>query len=522
VNQDQIAVIGFPFDFDATRGGQLFRDPDGDALSYEVQLVGTAAGLSVSGGRITGTPSAPCSCNVTVTARDGRGGTASQSFALELKPNSAPSVSRPNPNVVTTVNTGLDYDATQGGQTFSDSDRHVLTYQLTIISAPPGFGIQGTRIVGMFSAPGFVKAKITAEDGFGGSAEDSFGLVVPFPVSTSPTLPAESFVYEDAKLPLPSVFTMQGGRPSNDTTPDDNPITDAGATLGRVLFYDKRLSITNTHSCGSCHEQAHGFASSQQFASGSFGILTKRSPMHLTNVRYNHQNRYFSDARAPRLEELVSMPIEDRDELGATMPQVEQELSATDFYPPLFQAAFGSAAVTRDRITKAVAQFLRSLIAYQTKYDRAHYSVDPATLPDPSTILTAQEQRGFEVFLNGQCFHCHDTSTFASPWPANNGIDEVTVDPGAGDGAFRVSSLRNIASTGPYMHDGRFTTLRQVIDHYDSGIKPNPNLSPLLGLPSAPRRLNLSEEDKAALEAFFNTLTDTTFLADPKFSDPFE
>lgn len=527
-NGDQFALIGMPYDFDPTQGGRLFRDPDGDALTYQVVLELAPVGLALSGMHIVGMPTDACNCGVTVTATDGRGGSISDHFILQVKNNTAPEAVHPNANLVVSAGASVDYDATQGGATFRDSENQPLTYNVTILSAPAGFTVQGTRVVGTLSAPGFVKVKIEARDTIGAVKEDSFALVVPSPISTRPTLPAQSFVYEDNLLPLGNVFTpitSDGRLDWSDTLPVDNLITNAGATLGRVLFYDRRLSITNTHSCGSCHEQAHGFASSERFPIGAVGVPTRRSPMALANARFNSENRYFADERSGRLESLISMPIEDRDELGTTMAAVVQKLSSVDYYPPLFQSAFGSPEVTSERISRALAQFLRTLITYQSKMDRAFYPADPGAPPDPANSLTEQEERGFQVFIEGQCFHCHMTRTFSSPWPANNGLDAEVTDPGtaAGVGEFRVASLRNIAVTGPYMHDGRFATLREVIDHYSTGIKMSPNLHIILGgLRPEPFFRNFSDDDKDALEAFFSSLTDNVFLSEPKFSDPFQ
>lgn len=297
-------------------------------------------GLTLSGLRVTGVPKVWGSCSVTVIARDGRGGEATDSFIILTRVNQRPSVVLPNPNREVAALAPIDYDATQGGTTFADADGHALSYEVALLSAPPGFTVQGTRVVGMLSGPGYAKVKIAARDAYGGVVEDSFAFVVPAAIATRPTLPATPFVYEDAKLPLPDWL---GGEPSfrpyADTTPSFNEITDAGAALGRVLFYDKRLSITNTHSCGSCHEQERNFATSQTFPTGCVGVPTKRSPMALANVRYNNQNRHFSDARSGPLEELALMPIQDRDELGSSsLDGLERELNATDYYAPLFLA----------------------------------------------------------------------------------------------------------------------------------------------------------------------------------------
>jgi cytochrome c peroxidase len=244
--------------------------------------------------------------------------------------------------------------------------------------------------------------------------------------------------------------------------------------------------------------------------------------MSLANARYNIHGRYFGDLRAVGLEELALMPIEDPIELGNNLPAVIAKLSATDFYPPLFAAAFGGEDITASRISRAIAQFLRSMVSYRAKFDRA-YNTRGA---EPTSVLTAQELLGAEMYGHGNCGHCHTNGVHTNDRPANNGLDAQFIDPGAGDGEFRATSLRNIAVTGPYMHDGRFATLREVIDHYDSGVNASAQLNFLLrddrgaGFNFA-RRLNMTEEQKQALEAFLNTFTDDELLNDPKFSDPF-
>jgi cytochrome c peroxidase len=241
----------------------------------------------------------------------------------------------------------------------------------------------------------------------------------------------------------------------------------------------------------------------------------ERNAMGLTNVRYNFSNRFFADERVESLESLVTMPIEDPDELGNTLKLLEAKLTTTDFYPPLFQAAFGSPAITRDRIAKALAQFLRSIVSYQTKFDAAL----PSTF---RTVYTREEFSGEQHFDLARCDSCHATAVHAMSTARNNGLDAVPADPGAGDGRFRAASLRNVAMTAPYMHDGRFATLREVIDHYDHGVVDTPHLDTLLRAPGgAVRTSGMNEYTKAALEAFLHTLTDQAVLTDPRWSDPF-
>lgn len=301
--------------------------------------------------------------------------------------------------------------------------------------------------------------------------------------------------------------------------PADNPITNAGANLGRVLFYDKHLSANNTVSCGSCHIQRAGFGDPRQFSDGFEGKLTKRHAMALSNVRYYRGGRYFWDERAISLEMQTLMPIRNEIEMGSDLKTLPSKLSALSYYPPLFQSAFGTPEITTDRIAKALAQFLRSMVTYGSKYDQA------AVLGQTGfeSVFTHQELHGRAVFLASNCHFCHSTDVQTAIQAVSNGLDADIVDPGAGGGRFKVPSLRNVAVRQRFMHDGRFGSLDEVIQFYDSAVENSPSLSPLLRAPDGtPKRLNLSEQDKADLKAFLETLTDEAFLTDSRFSDPFE
>lgn len=409
----------------------------------------------------------------------------------------------------------INYDATQAGRTFRDLDGDRLTYELEFLSPALGLVIQGTHVLGTFAGPGVVNFKLVARDGYGGEAEQRFSLAVAAPEPGRPILPVATYVYEDALLPLPSHITRASIESLGDTEHPANRISNAGATLGRVLFYDKRLSITNTHSCASCHAQEHGFTTPERFPSGVTNVPVKRNAMGLTNVRFNYSNKFFSDERLESLESAVTTPIEDPDELGNSMTLLEAKLTATEFYPSLFEAAFGSRSITRDRIANALAQFLRSIVSYQTKFDAAL----PSTF---RTVYTPEEFSGEQLFDLARCDSCHATAVHAVSTARNNGLDAVPTDLGAGDGRFRAASLRNVAVTGPYMHDGRFATLREVIEHYDHGVVDTPQLDSLLRGPGGiVRSFNMNEYTKTALEAFLNTLTDQPVLTDPRWSDPF-
>ena len=240
--------------------------------------------------------------------------------------------------------------------------------------------------------------------------------------------------------------------------------------------------------------------------------------MGLANARYYGRGRFFWDERAATLEEQVLTPIQDTTEMGMTLAGLETKLAATDFYPALFVSAFGTTQVTRDRISLALAQYVRSISSYQTKYDRAFTN----GVANFAGTFTAQEERGRQIFEGpARCNVCHATDAHVSNNIHNNGLDATVTDVGAGQGRFKAPSLRNVAVRAPFMHDGRFATLRQVVDHYDSGVQFSANLDPVLVAGGGARRLNLSEADKQALEAFMGTLTDTTLMADPKFSTPF-
>jgi cytochrome c peroxidase len=531
-NSAQRWYLGHSASYDTNLNGAVFQDPDGDPLTYEItfnsQPDPPLPGFSVSGSVISATnEQGATGLTIKVVARDSHGATSiPDTFRLDIFANAAPEVAQTNANQIVSAGP-VDYDALQGGVTFRDPDGQALTYSLQLLTASVPATVAGTRIQAVFDGPGFVKAKLTATDEFGAATDDVFALVVPTPISSRPTLPTQSFIYEDARLPLPSIhaISLQHSGPLWDTTPPDNLTTDAGATLGRVLFYDKRLSITNTVSCSSCHEQSRGFTVGTAFATGVFGEHTLRNPMALANSRYNQPNRYFFDMRVFTLENLALVPIQDQRELGNTLPLLEEKLAASDFYPQLFQAAFGTPEVTSERIAKALAQFLRSLISYRAKHDAAFHPLVGELPPDPQTILTAAELRGDNLFLSAGCSGCHEEDSGTLDRGANNGLDVVSADPGMPPRSiFRPASLRNIAVSGPYMHDGRFATLREVIDFYDHGVQPAEFLSDLLieFLTGLPRQLNLSEEDKQDLEAFLNTFTDTPLLTDPKFSDPFQ
>jgi cytochrome c peroxidase len=355
-------------------------------------------------------------------------------------------------------------------------------------------------------------------------------------------LPETPYNYTDLNLP-PHFLTNDGGAlPSSvngiDNNPGDNPVTDAGATLGRVLFYDITLSQNNTIACGSCHRQDIAFSDSPVRSLGFLQVPTRRHSISLVNQRYYFRGHFFWDERAATLEDQVLQPMLDVHEMGLTANEITQRVAARPFYGQLFQAAFGTGTISNERIADALAQFIRSIVSSQSRYDDGRAQVANRQMPFPN--FTQEENLGKALFMNpvseggAGCFQCHATEAFVSvnSGPKNNGLDLASTNdfgafetfPAISDftGAFKIPTLRNIALTAPYMHDGRFQTLQQVIEHYNSGVKNHPNLSPQLKDPSGnPQQLNLTQGQKQALAAFLRTLTDPNILNNQKWSDPF-
>ncbi len=369
---------------------------------------------------------------------------------------------------------------------------------------------------------------------------------------TGPYLPERPFDYSGIVLPdyyrssnFPGGRRTRAAAVAYDNTPVSNRVTNEGATLGRVLFYDKTLSANGTISCSSCHLQEHGFADPEPLSTGFSGGLTRRHSMSLTNARFYGAGKFFWDERAMTLEDQVLMPFQDPVEMGLTLEQLETLVRSQPYYPALFKAAFGSSMVDSDRISRALAQFVRSIVSFDSKYDRGRSQVASARTDFPN--FSTLENQGKRIFMtNGgagtaPCTVCHNSESFALASPrggrnrgtgaSNNGLDAVSVaDQGVAEttnnrrdtGTFKSPSLRNVGVSAPYMHDGRFATLEQVVDHYSSGIKAHPNLARALRTSTGePEHYNFSTQEKAALVAFLHTLTDDTLLTDAKFSDPF-
>ncbi|KAA9333593.1 cytochrome-c peroxidase [Adhaeribacter soli] len=322
--------------------------------------------------------------------------------------------------------------------------------------------------------------------------------------------------------------------------PADNPMTVEGVELGRMLFYEKRLSADNTISCGTCHQQKLAFTDGRDISFGVNGKAGTRSSMSLANVGYFETLMW--DGRDTTLEKQAKGPIENPVEMHQSLLRAVNKLQNTQTYPPLFLKAFGSKIITEENVLKALAQFQRTLISGNSRFDQFEKQ-------NKTNALTQSELNGKRLFFQhpnadpfdgpvirgGNCGDCHAGDLLAPKrMLANNGLDVEFKDNGFGDitgspfdqGKFKVPSLRNIALTAPYMHDGRFKTLEEVLNHYNDHVKKNsPNLASDMTASNeygTNQQLGLTEQEKKDIIAFLHTLTDDTFINDPRFSDPFE
>lgn len=355
----------------------------------------------------------------------------------------------------------------------------------------------------------------------------------------TPSLPQVSFDYETKAWPKhffeeSELWEMQRPLVEEDNTPADNPISNAGATLGRVLFYDTALSKNRTIACASCHKAEMGFSDERRLSQGFSGGETARHSMGLANARFYGEARFFWDQRAATLEEQVLMPFQDPVEMGMTLETLVQRVEGGKYYAKLFKRAFGDAKVTPKRISKALAQFIRSMVSTTSRYDKGRAKVQRRTDPFPNFSET--ENIGKRLFSRPQgkgglgCFTCHQGEGFVAVLATSNGLDAAPPDPGYGSvtgqprdmGTFKVPSLKNVGLRPPYMHDGRFGSLQEVLDHYSDSIEPHANLGlPFQSHGGSVRQLGLNQRAKECLIAFLHTLSDPGMLAEPKYSDPF-
>ncbi|MBI1223856.1 MAG: T9SS type A sorting domain-containing protein [Bacteroidetes bacterium] len=299
----------------------------------------------------------------------------------------------------------------------------------------------------------------------------------------------------------------------------NNKIDNKIATVGRVLFYDKRLSASNDISCATCHQQQHSFADNRAFSQGIGGTMASRNTPCLNDVGWAPYEHLFWDYQNLSLEQMVLLPIQHEGEMGKDLQVLESKLANTAFYPELFADAFGSAEITAARIAQAIAQFVRSINTFNSQYDK---------IKSDEAGFTNAQRNGYLTF-QAHCSTCHNMSNFNTEHASNNGLDSVSIDVGmegwsgnpSVNGFFRSPSLRNIALTAPYMHDGRFATLDEVLDFYSEGIQPNPHSSIGYYNNNDFTGFGFTAQEKLDLKHFLLTLTDSSLLTDIRFSDPF-
>lgn len=306
--------------------------------------------------------------------------------------------------------------------------------------------------------------------------------------------------------------------------PEDNKLTEEGISLGRKLFYDPILSGDGTQACADCHLAENSFTDPRQFSVGIDGSIGTRNAMPLFNLAWNLNEKFFWDGRSLTLEDQALDPVTNPIEMNNTWPNAVASLQADPQYPSLFQDAFGTSTINENLVTKALAQFERTLVSANSRFDK---------FSNGTGTLTPSEQNGLAIFMDeerGDCFHCHGNPN--SPlWTDNdfhnNGLDASFSDIGLGEftgdpsdnGKFKSPSLRNLAFSAPYMHDGRFETLDEVINHYSEGLVDSPTIDPLMKT-VANGGVHLTENDKADLKAFLLSLSDESFINNPDYQDP--
>lgn len=334
--------------------------------------------------------------------------------------------------------------------------------------------------------------------------------------------------------PTPYALTLPRGFPTP-VIPGDNPLTKEGVALGRMLFYEKALSRTGTMACGSCHQQNKAFTDGLPLALGVDGIANPRGTMSLANVLWSTQLTW--DGAFTTLETQALKPLENTIELHQPLTVGVAKLEASSTYPTLFLTAFGTKTITNELVLKALAQFERTLISGNSRYDKFTATRQGFTNEEVAGLQLYTTHIAPGVVRGAECFHCHTQPLMSSNYEGkffNNGLDITFTDIGRGSvtglaidkGKFIAPTLRNITLTAPYMHDGRFKTLEEVLDHYSDHVQmASPGLdNNLLNVTNDPpfgTHIDLTATEKKQLLAFLKTLTDSTFITDKRFSDPF-
>ena len=300
--------------------------------------------------------------------------------------------------------------------------------------------------------------------------------------------------------------------------PIDNETSVEGIALGRKLFYDKSLSGDETQSCGSCHQQSRAFSDNKRFSVGIDGVAGKLNASAIINVGW--QSSAFWDGRANSLEKQALDPVENPIEMHLSWADAVFRIGADKSYRDEFKIVFGTEVITKEMVTKAIAQFERSLISNKSRFDK---------FLGGSVELTPLELAGYNLFISekAECFHCHGSPLFSDDELHNNGLDLFPdngyffVTSNVHDkGKFRTPTLRNVEFTAPYMHDGRFETLEDVIDFYSDSIKSSPTVDPLM--PNDNGGFHWTHLEKLQLVSFLKTLSDTAYINNREFSNPFD
>ena len=318
--------------------------------------------------------------------------------------------------------------------------------------------------------------------------------------------------------PTPYDLVIPTGFPDMEI-PEDNSFTVEGIALGRRLFYDPILSGDNTQSCSSCHAQAFAFSDNGlQFSVGIDGLAGNRNAPTIINPGWT--TSMFWDGREPTLEAQAGGPVPNPIEMHLEWVDAEAKLNAHEEYPALFKKAFQTDVISQEHVVKAIAQFERTFLSFNSRYDKALRN---------EIFLTEEEENGFEIYFTekGDCFHCHGTVLLTDNLFHNNGMDSIFTDKGlmeisgnpTEEGKFKTPTLRNIEFSAPYMHDGRFATLEEVIDFYSDELKFSSTIDPLMKNVHQ-GGLKLNAQEKQDLLAFLKTFTDTSFLNNPDLTDP--
>lgn len=484
---------------------------------------------------------------IVLTACGGGGGGSDTTPTPPTVTNNPPIVASANGDQTATVGTDFNYDATQAGGTFSDADGDSLSYSVSFSPEANGLSAASGVISGTPTSNITITVTITANDGNGGVASDIFDITAESAGTDQDAVQAKF----QGRIDLDNLENYAGQTVPNYITKlndGGNPITDAGATLGRILFYDKAMSIDDTVSCASCHMQSHGFSDPDVVSTGVEGGQTGRHSMRLVNMQFADETNFFWDERASSHEDQETQPLVDHNEHGFSgmngrpgFADLVTKLEGLDYYQELFTFVYGDPEITEERLQLSLAQFTKSIFSFDSRFDEGRAQVANNGQDFPN--FTAEENAGKRLFLDpppaggAGCAGCHQPPEFdIRPGSGHNGVFAIAGSTTEFDLTnTRSPSLRDLVdpdgnSNGPFMHDGSLDSLLDVVNHYDSITEPT--TEPLRTqwrntidnrlLPGGnPQNLNFNDTEKAQLVAFMRTLTGSNLYTDEKWSDPF-